>query len=122
MLAHAKLEPKFLSEYQSRDSQGGKPQQHAPPRECGEDWRDIESVALAWLCLFERAHTVETFEQIVRGLPASVQEHGGDGRSDEFDSVPIHELRRLTFDLSGVPKARPLEGRVRRLSHCEAAR
>ena len=101
LLAHAEPEPKLLSDYQCCDGQGREPQQHAPPCECGEDWRDIESVALARLCLFERADAAESLEQVVRGLPASVQEHGRDGRSDEFDPVSIHELRRLTFEMRG---------------------
>ena len=34
--------------------------------------------------------------------------------SYQEDERSSHGVRRLTFDLSGVPKARPLEGRVGR--------
>ena len=37
-----------------------------------------------------------------------------------YEALPHDYVkRRLTFDLSGVPKARPLEGRVSRLVICE---
>jgi len=39
----------------------------------------------------------------------------GEGEFQPAQSFDVFEVRRLTFDLSGPPKAGPLEGRVRPL-------